>query len=140
MNGVGQMRILIVEDDAISRMFLRSFFLKYGACDEAVDGLEALGLYVTAMKDEEPYQLICLDIMMPKVDGVRVLRAIRDLEKQNKIPHEQKVSVIMTSALDDKEYVKNAFELGCDAYISKPIDLQQLMKVMNDMGINQISS
>lgn len=76
------MRILIAEDDMISRKFLLKFLSQYGECDVVVDGMEALDAYLISIKEKEPYELICLDIMMPKVDGVKVLKAIRDFEKK----------------------------------------------------------
>ena len=58
------MRILIAEDDRISRTFMKEFMKEYGKCDVAVDGMEALDLFMDAVKKEDPYRLICLDIMM----------------------------------------------------------------------------
>ena len=54
-------------------------------CDIVVDGLEALDAFMISLKDNKPYNLICLDIMMPKVDGVKVLKNIRDMEMQKKL-------------------------------------------------------
>ena len=64
------MKILIAEDDRLSRAFLKKAMEKYGACDVAVDGMEALDLYLESIKRQEPYDLLCLDIMMPKVEEV----------------------------------------------------------------------
>lgn len=123
-------KILIVEDDMISRKFLSKFLDRYGDCDMVVDGLEAIDAYLLSVKDKEPYDLICLDIMMPKVDGIKVLKAIRNLEKENKVPESDMVKIIMTTALGDKEVVDEAFQNGCDAYASKPIDTQKLIEVL----------
>jgi two-component system, chemotaxis family, chemotaxis protein CheY len=129
------MKILIAEDDLVSRKFLLKFFSEYGECDVVVDGLEALDAYLLAVKDSEPYDLICLDIMMPKVDGVKVLRAIRDYEKQKSAPTDKKAKVIMISALADTQYVHNAFEIGCEAYAAKPVDINKLIDVMGKLGL-----
>ena len=93
------MRILIAEDDLVSRNFLSKFLSKYGECDLVVDGLETIDAFLMAMKDKDPYELICLDIMMPKVDGVKSLKAIRDLERQYGITPDRHVKIIMTTAL-----------------------------------------
>ena len=128
-------KILIVEDDLVSRKFLSKFLGQYGDCDLVVDGLEAIDAFLMAVKDEEPYDLICLDIMMPKVDGVKVLKAMRDLEKQNKFPDEKKAKIIMTTALGETQIVQQAFEYGCDAYASKPIDTTKLVEVLVKLGL-----
>ena len=66
------MRILIAEDDLVSRKFLFKFLSRYGECDLVVDGLEALDAFLISIKDDRHYDLICLDIMMPKVDGIKI--------------------------------------------------------------------
>ena len=129
------MRILIAEDDMTSRRFLSKFLSAYGECDVVVDGMETLDAYLIAVKENNPYDVICLDIMMPKVDGVKVLKAIRDFETQRGLLPEKRVKIIMITALDDTEYVHKAFELGCEAYAAKPIDTDKLIDVMKNLGL-----
>lgn len=129
------MRILIAEDDMVSRKFLLKFLSRYGECDVVVDGLEALDAYLISVKESNPYDLICLDIMMPKVDGVKVLKAIRDLEKQKGILPMKRSKIIMTTALAESQYVQRAFEIGCEAYAAKPIDTQKLFEVIRKLGL-----
>ena len=81
------MRILIVEDDLASRKIMLKILSKYGECDVTVDGLEAVDAFMLAQKENKPYDLVCLDIMMPKLDGVKVLKVIRSLEDQKNIQH-----------------------------------------------------
>ena len=126
-------KILIAEDDLVSRKFLSKVLSKYGECDLVVDGLEAIEAYVMSIKEKEHYDIICLDIMMPKVDGVKVLKVIRELEEQNKV--ENKAKVIMTTALGETDIVKTALEYGCDAYASKPINVEKLYEVIDNLGI-----
>lgn len=127
------MRILIAEDDITSRRFLLKFLSQYGECDLVVDGIEALDAYLISVKDKIQYDVICLDIMMPKVDGIKVLKAIRDFEKQRGILTENAVKIIMITALVDDEYAKMALELGCVAYVSKPIDIDKLVGIINSL-------
>ena len=129
------MKILIAEDDKISRKFLFKFLSQYGDCDVVVDGMEALDAYLIAENEKEPYDVICLDIMMPKVDGIKVLKAIRDFEKQRGIMTDEKVKIIMITALADTEHVRKAFELGCEAYIEKPINIDLLIEVIKNFDI-----
>ena len=110
------MKILLAEDDFATRKFMVNFLSKYGECDVTVDGMEAVDAFMMALEDDEPYDLICLDIMMPVMDGYR------NLEKERNLPPEKAVKVIMTTALNEERNVKMAFELGCTVYSGKPID------------------
>jgi two-component system, chemotaxis family, chemotaxis protein CheY len=129
------MKILIAEDDIASRRFLSKFLSKYGEVDTVVDGLETLDAYLISIKENSPYDLICLDIMMPKVDGVRVLEAIRDYEVKKGVKTVDRVKVIMTTALAEADYVKHAFDIGCEAYAVKPIDTTKMLEVMEKLGL-----
>jgi len=133
------LKILIAEDDMTSRKFLSSFLSQYGECDNVIDGMEAIDAYMIAMRDKMPYDLICLDIMMPKIDGVKVLKAIRELEIQKFILPEKKVKIIMTTALSESDLVQSAFEYGCDAYASKPINIDKLIEVMQKIDLLSIN-
>lgn len=128
------MKILIAEDDLSSRKFLHKFMSRYGECDLTVDGMEALDAFLLALDDEEPYDLACIDIMMPKVDGVRVVQVIRDLEKQKGIAAEDGCRIIMTTALNDTVLVNKLFACGCEAFANKPIDIKKLTKVMEKLN------
>lgn len=131
------MRILIVEDDMASRKFLSRFLSAYGECDLTVDGMEAVEAFMMAWDEGNPYDLICLDIMMPNLDGERTLKIIRDIEKQKGIGKDKAVKIIMTTALNDPERVFNAFDNGCEAYASKPINTVKLIEIMQKMGLIQ---
>lgn len=71
------MRILLAEDDFASRKFMDKFLSRYGECEITVDGEEAVDAFMMALEDDEPYDLICLDIMMPVMDGFETARRIR---------------------------------------------------------------
>lgn len=131
------MKILIVEDDLSSRKFLDKFMSCYGECDITLDGMEGLDAYLIALGENEPYDLICLDIMMPKVDGVKVLKTIREVERQRGIEGDKKVKIIMTTALNDVDIVKNSFDSGCEVYANKPIDIKKLEMVMEKLNFKK---
>ncbi|MCE5284442.1 MAG: response regulator [Pelosinus sp.] len=129
------MRILIAEDDLASRKYLYKIMSAYGECDLTVNGLEVVEAFLTAWDLGHPYDLICLDIMMPRVDGIKALQAIRDLERQKKVKDEARAKVIMITALNDKETVFNSFETGCEAFAAKPVDTAKLLEVMRELGL-----
>ena len=129
------MRILIAEDDFASRKFMLRFLSKYGECDVTVDGMEAVDAFLMALDNEEGYDLICLDIMMPALDGYQALKAIRDIEEERKIPEEKRAKIIMTTALNEGRNVTKAFELGCVAYAGKPIDQEKFENVLRKLEL-----
>lgn len=131
------MRILIAEDDSVSRKFLFQYLSRYGECDLVVDGLEALDAFLLSLKENNTYDLICLDIMMPKVDGVMVLKHMKDLEVQKGIKPEQRAKVIMITALAETQFVQHAFEIGCDAYVAKPVDTAKLKEILIELGLTE---
>ena len=130
------MRILIAEDDFIGRKLLQKFLLQYGSCDIAINGREAVDSFLVAHREGRPYRLICLDIMMPEIDGIEVLKTIRGLEKKQGIPKEEQVKVIVTTALNDRRTVAQSEESGCEAFACKPIDLLKLREVMRQLGFS----
>ena len=124
------MKILLAEDDFVTRKFMTGFLSKYGECDVTVDGMEAVDAFMMALEDDEPYDLVCLDIMMPVMDGYQALMGIRNLEKERNIPKEKQAKIIMATALNDEKNVKMAFELGCTVYSGKPIDQEKFEHVL----------
>ena len=129
------MKILLAEDDFATRKFMSGFLSKYGECDVTVDGREALDAFTMAMEDGEPYELVCLDVMMPVMDGYQALVGIRELEKEKNIPEENASKVIMATALNDEKNVKMAFDLGCTIYSGKPIDQEKFEQALKKLGL-----
>lgn len=128
------MKILLVEDDKTSRLFMNKFLTRYGTCDIAENGLEAIDYCEKAIREADYYDLICLDVMMPKVDGIKALKEIRQIERQTKgkiIP----AKVIMTTALNDRATVNEAYEAGCHAYAWKPIDIHDFQKLLESLDL-----
>lgn len=129
------MKILIAEDDFTSRLFIKKYLSKYGNCDLAMNGMEAIDLALVSLEQKNPYTLICLDIMMPKVDGIKALKTIRELEKKYLSNGENPAKIIMTTALNDKETVEEAYKYGCEAYAWKPIDVEKFDEVLRKLDL-----
>ncbi len=129
------MKILLAEDDYLTRKAMDNFLSKYGECDVTVNGMEAVDAFMLALEEEEPYDLVCLDIMMPNMDGYQALMGIRNLEKERDIPEEKQAKVIMATALNEEKNVKMAFELGCTIYSGKPIDQNRFEQALKKLGL-----
>jgi two-component system, chemotaxis family, chemotaxis protein CheY len=121
------MKALIVEDDFTGRLVLQEMLAAYGTVHIATNGTEALEAFRRAAATVTPYTLICLDIMMPGMDGHAVLKEIRTFEELRGITGPDAVKIFMTSALSDGGNVFKAFREQCEAYLVKPIDRQKLI-------------
>ncbi|HBG25504.1 MAG: hypothetical protein A2Y10_14535 [Planctomycetes bacterium GWF2_41_51] len=134
------MRFLIVEDNFAARRLLQRYLSGYGVCDLAAEGNEAIEAFRQALDEKEPYDLICLDIMMPNMNGHETLKLIRRIEEERGIYGLDGVKVIMTTALGDSKNVIGAFREGCEAYIIKPIIKEKLLMEADKLGVKILSS
>jgi len=129
------MRTLIVEDDFTSRILLQSFLSQFGECHIAINGLEAIEAFRAAGKSGERYDLICMDIMMPEMDGQTAIREIRAIEEAGGTLSTNGTKIIMTTAVDDVKNVMKSFNSLCDAYLFKPINTQKLLGHIRELRL-----
>ena len=129
------MRTLIVEDEFTSRLLLQRLLAPYGETHIAADGKEAIEAFSLAREENAPYNLICLDIMMPEMDGQEVLKTIGKMEEDHGIYGLDGVRIITTTALDDNENIMEAFKAQCEAYMIKPIYTKKLFGHLESLGL-----
>jgi len=129
------MRVLIAEDDLVSRIVISKLMKAYGECDITVDGIQVIEAFVTGLDSGKPYDLICLDVMMPKVDGIMALRTIRELEEKKKIEVSKRAKIIVTTALGKTDYVMSAFKTDMEVYVSKPLGINDMEEAMKKLGV-----
>lgn len=130
------MRCLIAEDDFISRKVLKELLAPYFDVDIAINGAEAVTAFKLSCEDKKPYSLVCMDIMMPNMDGNEALRQIREHEKSLGVPAAAESKVLMTTSLDDPKTVFDAFyRSGATAYIVKPISRVKLLEELRKMKL-----
>lgn len=128
-------RTLLVEDDFASRLLLQTFLSRFGECHIAVNGKEAVDAFRLAAERDERYDLICMDIMMPGMDGIAAVRHVRAIEESCGICSTQGAKIVMTTAVDDIHEVGRCYHELCDAYLVKPIDLAKLLLLMHSWDL-----
>lgn len=129
------MRILIVEDELASRKFLKHVMTSYGECRAVEDGAAALQAFTEALESGNRYDLICLDIMMPEMDGQDALKEIRVIEQEFGVPPRLETKVMMTTALTDPVNVMEAYyKGGASLYLTKPLDVEKIREAMIELG------
>jgi len=129
------MRILVVEDDYISRRLLCRYLEPYGPCEEAINGYEAVDAIRRAIAADQHFDLICLDIMMPGMDGQQTLVLLRQMEAQNDMPLGRGAKVVMTSAMEDNQYIMEAMNASADGYVVKPIEKRSFIETLKETGL-----
>ncbi len=129
------MRILIVEDDLIARKILASILAPYGTCDLAENGEEAIEKVRLAMQGNSTYKFICMDIVMPKMDGQLALQEIRNIEKSFNLPPANRARVLFLTSLDAPEAMVDDSD-STIAYVNKPIDGENVIKTLKSFGLS----
>ncbi len=133
----GKLEILLVEDNTSdAELCLRAlkkynlanklFWVKDGA--EALDYIFATGAYADRNIENLP-NVILLDLRLPKVDGLEVLKKIKSDERTKLIP-----VVVLTSSTEDVDTVKS-YKLGANSFVSKPVQFEEFVKVVAEMGM-----
>lgn len=131
------MKILVADDDFVNRRFLEKIFSEYGEVAAVDNGMSAVDEAVRAMDEGQLFDLICLDIMMARLDGYKTLEAIREAEHKYSINSAKKAKVIMISALDEVALDSIQVCDDYDAYICKPIVVEKFEKLLSKLGFEK---
>lgn len=126
----GKKLILLVEDNPDDEELTRIAFEENGMLNELAvvrDGEEALK-YLLYPANPLP-QLLLIDLKLPKVDGLEVLKQLRENERTRLLP-----VVVMTSSNQEGDLL-SSYNLGCNSYIQKPVDFMQFMEAVRQLGL-----
>jgi len=130
------MRALIVDDDFYSRITLHDMLRAVADCHIAVNGEEAVGAFKKALEDGRPYDLVCMDLVMPEMDGQQALREMRALEEDQGAAQAARCSIFVVSMVEDNRETNEAFFLGgADCFLVKPIAEDRLMAELREHGL-----
>ncbi len=127
------MRFLVVDDDFSCRELLRAIVSPYGLCDLALDGGEALSRFRRALDDEQPYDLIFLDVVMPGLSGLETLDGIRNIERSYNIQGLKRVKIVIITAYNDPKLSIRTFQKDYESYLAKPFMPQHILHVIRAM-------
>lgn len=130
------MKILIVEDELTSRIILQRILSPFGEVHLCYNGNEAINKFSSMLDQGTPYSLICMDFMMPEIDGHTALTRIRSIEKERGISLGERAKVIMTTGLSNIETEYADIKSMCDAIILKPFRKHVLLKSLQDLGFS----
>lgn len=127
--------ILIAEDDDGHAELIQSALVESGICNEInrfSNGAEIWDFLCNPQNQKannHKHYLLLLDINMPKMDGIEVLRLIKSDNKLKEIP------VIMLTTTDDPREVEKCYQIGCNNYITKPVGFANLAKTLKHIGL-----
>lgn len=129
------MRILVVEQEAAEREQITGLLSVYGDCDTAAGGAQAVEEFRQALENNDPYDMVCFDIIMPGKDGYQVIKEVRDIEKEKGVTEDNRVKLVVISEINVGNNVKKAFDLGCDAYAGKPVNPDKFAAALKKLNI-----
>ncbi len=130
------MRILIIEDDPVSALYMKQTLAEFGETDLAEDGHKGLKAFERALAGNEPYDVLFVDLMMPRMDGHQTLENIRALEESLGLPPQRRVKAIVVTASEDKRHVTRAFFRGeAMAYLNKPVSRDRVAEELHRFGL-----
>lgn len=130
------MRILVVDDNYVNRMQLKSLLTQYGDCDGAGSNRMALEMFRESHLEGAPYNLITMDIELGDDDGRDAVAAIRKWEDENKIFQSgRECKILMVTIKDSGKDVFSSFHKGCEGYLVKPVAPADLEAQLRKIGL-----
>ncbi len=135
MNNYKEMIILIAEDDEGHAELIREGLKESGVCNKIIrfsNGVETWNFFSgvgdNVIEKDKSY-LLLLDINMPRMDGIEVLKKIKEDENLKEIP------IMMLTTTDDPREVEHCYKLGCNIYITKPVDFHKFSDTLKRLGL-----
>lgn len=135
MNSDG-IKTLIVEDEPISRKILERLLSRWGKVHFAEDGAGGLALALDAINQGDAFDLICLDVKMPHLEGREVLQKIREHEEKLNFSLAERAKIIMITGATDKETILGSFQDGAEGYLTKPLDVKKLRELLHKLDLH----
>lgn len=130
------LKILLVDDSKSAQLKIHEILSKYGECDQAYNGMEALEYFSNSLCNNSQYDLVVMDVVMPKMDGFQAAKEILAIEERENIPVNKRSKIVMlTSKSEPKHMIKAQLEIGVKTYITKPFEEKTLIEALNNLGL-----
>ena len=130
------MKILVVDDEFVSLKKLTLLLQDKGKIDAATSGEQAVDMFIKAEQDGAPYDLVTLDYDMPGISGPETAEKIRQYEEENGIVSlHSSAKILMVTAMSDGKSIMSSFKGGCEGYLKKPFNKEEIRKSLESIGI-----
>ncbi|MBF0339113.1 MAG: response regulator [Nitrospirae bacterium] len=129
------MNTLIVDDEPVTTKMLKRLFSRYGLCEAATNGDDAVTLFKDAWHMDRPYDLIVMDVMMPGRTGIEAYETIREYERQCNVKNGAEVKIVLMTGMGISRELFNLYKTSCMAYLYKPVDMKELLGVLSRLKL-----
>ncbi len=129
------MKILVVDDEIVSRKKMQLIMKRYGICLAFDNGKHAIDAFQNALKNGSPFDLVTLDVSMPDMDGREVLIKFRELEVEYNISKNNCAVILMVTANSDQQTVVSSIQAGCNDYVVKPFNKEKINDKLLKFGL-----
>ncbi len=130
------MKTLVVDDNLVNRTSIEKIMEKIGEVEIAESGKDAIDLFELCLIHGNPFDLVLLDIVMPEMDGITVLKNLRHIEEAKKIKEKDRVKIVMVTSHAHKDIVMTAMKVGCDGYIVKPFERTIIIEKLKELNMS----
>ena len=132
----GKLRILLADVSMTSRLALERILSNYGTCDAAEDGMDTVKAFTMAWELGRNYDLICIDLMLPRVGGIDAIKMMRKIEREMGVLKADSVKIIVITAVVNPAYIFEAcYRGGANSYLYKPVDRKKILEEMTKYGL-----
>lgn len=120
-------KALIVEDVFLIQRLIAHLIQDYAECKPAENGKDAINLFTSEYFNGVPFNLVCLDIYLPEMNGIEVLKSIRAFEEEIRLKEDERCKIVMVSSSSNHNMVNSAKKVGCDGYVTKPFTKNEVI-------------
>jgi DNA-binding NarL/FixJ family response regulator len=126
------MRCLVIDDEPIARLQLRLLLESHGRVDEAPDAIAGLQRIRDAIADNDPFDLVCMDLSMPGPSGIDAIKMVKDVDQ--KLRRGKHTNVVVVTASDDQKDMRAALQQHVDGYLLKPVTPGQIVETIGPLA------
>ncbi|HEY9161688.1 MAG TPA: response regulator [Desulfomonilia bacterium] len=132
----GKLKILLADVSMTSRLALERILENYGYCDSAEDGMDCVKAFTLALELGKPYDLVCIDLMLPRIGGIDAIKMMRKIEREMGVLVADSVKIIVITAVVNPAYIFEAcYRGGANLYLYKPVEQKKILEELRKFGL-----